>query len=79
MGKKLGRVKEILGYATGDRDVEARGRVEQRVADPADPTREVNDRAIAREKSRVSSELDKVDSDGGQEPTYRRAPRVDRW
>ena len=29
MGKKLGRAKEIVGYATGDRDVEARGRVDQ--------------------------------------------------
>jgi uncharacterized protein YjbJ (UPF0337 family) len=63
MGKTLGRVKEILGYATGDRGVEARGRVEQRVADPADPVTDVDERTIAREKTRVSSELDGVHSD----------------
>jgi uncharacterized protein YjbJ (UPF0337 family) len=62
MGKKLGRAKEIVGYATGDRGVEARGRVEERVADPADPLTEVNDKAIAREKARVRTELDGVDS-----------------
>jgi len=79
MGKRLGRVKEILGYATGDRDVEARGRVEQRVADPADPMREVNDRAIAREKYRVRFELDEVHSDAGQEPSHRHVPQINRW
>lgn len=79
MGKRLGRVKEILGYATGDRDVEARGRVEQRVADPADPMREVNDRAIVREKYRVRSELDEVHSDAGQAPAHRHVSPINRW
>ena len=60
MGKLLGRVKDILGYATGDRDVEARGRVEERVADPADPLTEVSDEEIAHEKARLRTELDQV-------------------
>jgi uncharacterized protein YjbJ (UPF0337 family) len=34
MGKKIGKAKEVIGYATGDREVEARGRVEEKVADP---------------------------------------------
>jgi len=33
MGEKLGRAKEVVGWATGDREVEAEGRVQQRVAD----------------------------------------------
>jgi uncharacterized protein YjbJ (UPF0337 family) len=63
MGKTLGRVKELLGYATGDREVEARGRVEQRVGDPAAPLTEINDDLIADEKHHVRSELGDVQSD----------------
>lgn len=36
MGELSGKVKEAVGYVTGDRRQEAKGRVEQRTTDPAD-------------------------------------------
>jgi hypothetical protein len=56
MGRRLGRFKELMGRATGDRTAEARGRVEERAADPTDPISNFSDTAIAREERRVREE-----------------------
>ncbi|HEV2758943.1 MAG TPA: hypothetical protein VGV86_05175 [Acidimicrobiales bacterium] len=42
MGEKIGKITEAAGRVTGDREVEAKGRVEQDASDPArpDPERE---------------------------------------
>jgi hypothetical protein len=37
MGEQTGKITEVVGRVTGDREVEAKGRVEQEVADPAEP------------------------------------------
>ncbi|MDQ1392697.1 MAG: hypothetical protein QOF30_1674 [Acidimicrobiaceae bacterium] len=41
-----GEVKEVLGAVTGDRRVEAEGRVEQQVADPDAPQSNESDAAV---------------------------------
>jgi uncharacterized protein YjbJ (UPF0337 family) len=41
-----GEVKEVLGAVTGDRRVEAEGRVEQQVANPDTPESEESDAAV---------------------------------
>ncbi|MDQ1357962.1 MAG: hypothetical protein QOF20_1763 [Acidimicrobiaceae bacterium] len=41
-----GEVKEVLGAVTGDRRVEAEGRVEQQVADPEAPQSDESDAAV---------------------------------
>jgi uncharacterized protein YjbJ (UPF0337 family) len=44
--KAKGDVKEVLGAVTGDRRVEAEGRAEQRVADPAAPETEESQETV---------------------------------
>ena len=56
MGDKIGRAKEVVGWATGDRDVEAKGRVEQDVADPDTDTVEASDDAVAAEQLALRKE-----------------------
>ena len=63
MGEKTGRAKEVVGWVTGDREVEAKGRVEQDVADPATPTDDVTDAAVRDEKQAVRADHHEVDSD----------------
>jgi uncharacterized protein YjbJ (UPF0337 family) len=46
MGENAGKAKEVLGWVTGDREVEAEGRVEQDVASD-EPLDEVTDKAVA--------------------------------
>ena len=58
MSEKIGKVKEVVGWATGDREVEAKGRVEQEVADPGRPEAEVTEEAVAGEKAEVRQEHD---------------------
>jgi uncharacterized protein YjbJ (UPF0337 family) len=48
-----GEVKEVLGAVTGDRRVEAEGRVEQRVADPGAPEDDVSDTAVGDQEGSV--------------------------
>jgi uncharacterized protein YjbJ (UPF0337 family) len=48
-----GEVKEVLGAVTGDRRVEASGRVEQQVADPETPVDEESDDLVSREEQAV--------------------------
>jgi len=45
-----GQVKEVLGAVTGDRAVEAEGRVEQQVADPSSPVDDESDDAVRHEE-----------------------------
>lgn len=47
MGERSGRTKEVLGWATGDREVEAEGRVEE------DPAATVTDEAVDDEEKDV--------------------------
>lgn len=53
MSKTTGKAKAVVGWATGDRDVEAKGRAEERAADPADPTDEVTGETVAEEREQV--------------------------
>jgi uncharacterized protein YjbJ (UPF0337 family) len=53
MGERLAKAKEVLGYATGDREVEAEGRVDERIADPADPTQEKTPDNVSEEEHEV--------------------------
>lgn len=54
-GRK-GKIDEILGNVTGDRRAEAKGRVEQSVADPSTSTEEVSDDEVDREIGKVRKE-----------------------
>lgn len=54
--KTKGEIKEVLGAVTGDRQVEAEGRVEQRVADPDNPVAAVSDPAIDAEERAVKKD-----------------------
>lgn len=53
MGERVAKAKEVLGYATGDREVEAKGRVEERIADPYDPAGERTEQEVASEELEV--------------------------
>ena len=58
--KTKGKAKEVVGWATGDRRVEAEGRVEQKVADsPAD----VTEKAVDEETDAVREEHGEFDPD----------------
>ncbi len=60
-----GGVKEVLGAVTGDRRVEAEGRLEQRVADPGAPESEESDEAVRRQEESVrQAHHDVADSAG---------------
>jgi uncharacterized protein YjbJ (UPF0337 family) len=56
MGEKIGKTKEVVGYATGDRKVEAKGRVEEKIADPDAPITEETEEAIGKEELDVRTE-----------------------
>jgi uncharacterized protein YjbJ (UPF0337 family) len=61
-------VKEVLGAVTGDRRVEAEGRVEQKVADPGTPAETVTDDKVAREERDVKKDHhDVAAADGSRE------------
>jgi uncharacterized protein YjbJ (UPF0337 family) len=63
MGEHTGKAKEVVGWATGDREVEAKGRVEHDVADPDDDADEVTGDAVADEKLEVRHEHGEYDPD----------------
>ncbi len=48
MGDKIGKVTEAVGRVTGDREVEAKGRVEQDALDPDESVEEVTERRSRR-------------------------------
>ena len=65
MGKLLGRIKEMVGFVTGDRASQRGGRVETRAADPADPLSQVSDEAVAHEEHQVREEEGDVEPGSG--------------
>ena len=48
-----GKVTEVAGRVTGDREVEAKGRVEQKAADPSEPVHDVTEDKVEEETEDV--------------------------
>lgn len=63
MGDKVGKITETVGRVTGDREVEAKGRVEQQATDAGESLDEVTDEAIENEKQVVRQEHHDIDPD----------------
>ncbi len=61
MGDKIGKVTEVVGRVTDDREVEAKGRVEQDAADPAGPVEEVSEGEIETERQIVRGDHGDID------------------
>jgi uncharacterized protein YjbJ (UPF0337 family) len=61
----MGKLKELLGWATGDRHVEAEGRVEQKVADPANSLSEATPEVVRAEEKKVRIEDREVQPNRG--------------
>jgi len=61
MGEKIGKITEAVGQWTNDREVEAKGRVEQEAADPDNAVDDVSDDAVEDEKQVVRSEHSDTD------------------
>jgi len=61
MGDKIGKVTEAVGRVTGDREVEAKGRVEQDSADPEGSVEEVSEGAIETERQIVRGDHGDID------------------
>ena len=53
VGEKKGKIKEAVGWATGDREDEAEGRAEQKAADPSQPVEDVTDETVDEERQAV--------------------------
>jgi uncharacterized protein YjbJ (UPF0337 family) len=66
MGEKIGKTKEVVGYATGDRKVEAKGRVEEKIADPDAPITEETEEAIGKEELDVRKDHGEYRPDPGR-------------
>jgi uncharacterized protein YjbJ (UPF0337 family) len=56
MSEKKTKPKEVVGFVTGDRHVEAAGRAEQREADPEDPVDDADEGAIDHAEDAVRRE-----------------------
>jgi uncharacterized protein YjbJ (UPF0337 family) len=56
MGESTGKITEVVGRVTGDREVEAKGRVEQEAADPSQPVDQVTEGEVEEEKEEVRQE-----------------------
>jgi uncharacterized protein YjbJ (UPF0337 family) len=63
MSERSGKAKEVVGWVTGDREVEAQGRVEQEVADPDEAGDDVTSEAVADKTLEVRREHGEYDSD----------------
>lgn len=61
MGDTIGKITEAAGRITGDREVEAKGRVEQEAADPDDAVDEVSGEEIEAEEQVVRTEHHDID------------------
>jgi len=61
MGDKIGRVTEVVGRVTGDREVEAKGRVEQDAADPEGSVEDVSEGEIETERQIVRGDHGDID------------------
>jgi len=66
MGDKIGKITETVGRVTGDREVEAKGRVEQDATNPEESVDEVSDEAVETERQVVRREHSDVDPDPGR-------------
>ena len=64
MSEKKGKVKQVAGFVTGDRHVEAAGRAEQRAADPEDPVEDVGEGAVGQEERSVRKEHGDLPANG---------------
>ncbi len=61
MGEKLGKITEVAGRVTGDREVEAKGRVEQDASDPDDQATAVSETSVDDETEAVRREHHDID------------------
>ncbi len=61
MGDKIGKITEAVGRVTGDREVEAKGRVEQDAQDPDESVEEVTEETVETEKQIVRGEHSDID------------------
>lgn len=61
MGDTIGKITEAAGRVTGDREVEAKGQVEQEVADPDDSVDEVTDVAVEDQTQAVRRQHNDID------------------
>jgi uncharacterized protein YjbJ (UPF0337 family) len=61
MGDARGKITEVAGRVTGDREVEAKGRVEQDASDPAEPVADVSDDAVEDATEAVRREHHDID------------------
>jgi len=61
MGDKIGKITETVGRVTGDRETEAKGRVEQDADDTGEPVEEVTDAAVEAERQTVRTEHHDID------------------
>jgi|GEM_PF-4982202 len=61
MGDKIGKITEAVGRVTGDREVEAKGRVEQDALDPEASVDEVTDETVETERQIVRGEHSDID------------------
>lgn len=61
MGDKIGKITEVAGRVTGDREVEAKGRVEQDATDAGVGDDEVTEGAIEDETQDVRREHHDID------------------
>ena len=61
MGDMIGKITEVAGRVTGDREVEAKGRVEQDASDPGDPVDEVTEDAVEDETQDVRRDHHDID------------------
>ncbi len=61
MGDKIGKITEVAGRVTGDREVEAKGRVEQDAADPRELADNVSEAAVDDETEAVRREHNDID------------------
>lgn len=63
MGDKIGKITETVGRVTGDRETEAKGRVEQDADDPDEEVDDVTDEAVENERQVVRTEHSDIDPD----------------
>ena len=61
MGDKTGKITEVVGRVTGDREVEAKGKVEQDASDRGDGADQVTDAAVDQEIEDVRREHHDID------------------
>ncbi len=61
MGDKIGKITEVAGRVTGDREVEAKGKVEQDASDAGEDELEVTDAAVEEKTATVRRQHHDID------------------